>query len=152
LPNGNLIVFVSNEARVFEVDAEDQIVWDFLGPWVTKQGRRPIRGERLTGPALSRVKDILAGTVDPPKKGIVAAPPDALEDTEGDAKADAKGDAKADAKGDAKADAKPDAKGDAKADGKSGKGTKATKGADGAKPDAKGKKPPGGEDDKAGPK
>ena len=144
LPNGNLVVFVSNEARVFEVNADDEIVWDFLGPWITKQGRRPLRGERLSGRTLRRLKDILAGTVDPPKSGVVPEPPeqdDAEPEKADDEKADAEkaDDKKAD---DKKAD-------DKKADDKKADDKKAD---DKKSPAKKPKKKAGGGDDKAGPK
>ena len=148
LPNGNIVVFVSNDARVFEVNEDEEIVWDFLGPWMTKRARRPIRGERLTGATLKRAKDILAGTADPPKKGVVPEPPAEDEEPEDadDKKADDKkaDDKKADDKkaDDKKAD-------DKKADDKKADGDKK---ADDKKAKKKPKKKAGGGDDKAGPK
>jgi hypothetical protein len=98
LPNGNLLVFISNQARVIEIMPDDEIVWEFYGSWIRDDARFPLRGVRLEGKTQERVLDILAGRVEPPKAG--AAPPageSAAEAKSGDGKADGS-EAKADEK------------------------------------------------------
>jgi hypothetical protein len=89
LPNKNLLVFVSNKSRAFEVTPDDEVVWDFNSPFIHKSHRLPIRGSRLVGPTLEGVQKIVAGKAPAPK--AEGAP----EKDDADAKAD---DAKADDK------------------------------------------------------
>jgi hypothetical protein len=41
LPNGNTLITNSNSGHAFEVTREGEIVWEFLTPYLTSEGRRP---------------------------------------------------------------------------------------------------------------
>ena len=68
LPNGNILVFVSNEARILEIAPDDTKVWEFFGPWQKQNTRLSLRGNRVTGKALETAKGIVDGSIPPPKK------------------------------------------------------------------------------------
>lgn len=112
LPNNNLLVFVSNQARIFEVAADDHIVWDFYGPYIRGNARLPLRGTRLEGPTLELVRNIVTGKTPAPKVAVGAETPTDTKAEDGKTEDATKtGDAKT---GDAKTDTKSGA--DAKAD------------------------------------
>ena len=47
LPNGNTLITEGANGRVFEVTPDKEIVWDFLSPFTSPQGRRVYRAYRL---------------------------------------------------------------------------------------------------------
>ena len=105
---GNMFITVSNEARIIEVTPDDEVVWEFFGPWTMKDRRFPIRAARLQGKPAEVVQGILDESIEAPvgKAGAGAAEEDGTPEDGDDAKDD---DAKDD---DAKKDdaKKPDAK------------------------------------------
>jgi hypothetical protein len=40
LPGGNTLITDSNAARSFEVTSEGEVIWEFLGPHLTRKGQR----------------------------------------------------------------------------------------------------------------
>ncbi|MGH1345549.1 MAG: arylsulfotransferase family protein [Nannocystales bacterium] len=66
LPNGNVMVVVSNEGRALEVAKDDQIVWEFWSPWMGEGTRKPIRASRLDEDVQDTLASIVHGERPPP--------------------------------------------------------------------------------------
>ena len=85
LSNGNVFTVSSNSARIFEMNRDKKIVWEYWSPEKFDGKVVPIRGMPIEGELAETVTRLMAEQSDPPVDTVPAGEPEvaAEEDTDG---------------------------------------------------------------------